>query len=45
MTVVYWTSKELDDCVPEVTDSGVDFPECDGLNSVDVGGGSEGGLM
>ena len=35
--------RELDDCVPEATDSGVDLPECDGLNSVDLGTDSEGG--
>ena len=35
--------RELDDCVPEATDSGVDLPESDGLNSVDVGGDSGGG--
>lgn len=42
MIVVYWILKELDDCVLEVIDFGVDFLECDGLNFVDVGGGSEG---
>jgi len=34
--------RELDDCVPEATDSGVDLPERDGLNPVDVGGDSGG---
>ena len=34
--------RELDDCVPEATDSGVDLPERDGLNPIDVGGDSGG---
>ena len=35
----------LVDCVPEATDSGVDLPECNGLNSVDVGGDDVNGLV